>query len=324
MTQTKQQKSHNEKSARPPRRKISGWVVIDKPLEKTSTQIVGAVRRAYNVKKVGHAGTLDPLATGVVTIAIGEATKTVPYVQDYEKVYEFRISWGEQRNTDDAEGEIIEQSDKRPTIEDVTEALKDFKGAIEQTPPQFSAIKIDGKRAYAMARAGETVDIKSRIVDIYDVEILGHDTDWVDLRIECGKGTYVRSIGRDMGIKLGCFGYISQLRRTAVGVFDVENAISLDFLEENAKTPLLDDYLLPVETALDDIPALALKPAEANTLSHGGFIRLFSQQDVSRLEKAGIVDNQDDPVIAYAFADKPLGLVSVKGAEIRPHRLFNL
>ena len=303
-----------------------GWVVVDKPLEKTSTQLVGAVRRAYGIKKVGHAGTLDPLATGVVPIAIGEATKTVAYAQDFEKVYECRIAWGEQRDTDDLEGDIIEQSDKRPLLDDIKEVLSDFVGEIEQIPPQFSAIKIDGKRAYDLARKGQKdIKIKSRIIRIDDIEILAHDTDWVDLRIECGKGTYIRSIARDLGLKLGCFGYISRLKRLSVGPFLLENAISLEKLEKYAKTPHLEEYLLPLETALDDIPALPISVTEASTLTQGGFLKFVSKQDFDRLDKAGIAPSPSNEIIGYAFcANRPVAMIKVIGPEIRPVRIFNI
>lgn len=305
-------------------RNIHGWVVIDKPLGKTSTQMVGAVRRAFDVKKVGHAGTLDPLATGIVPIAIGDATKTVPYCQDYEKIYEFRVEWGQKTTTDDAEGETIATSDKRPSLDDIKAIMPQFKGVISQTPPQFSAIKIDGKRAYDLARAGQEVDIKARDVEIYDLEIISHDTDYVDFRVECGKGTYVRAIARDMGDILGCYGYVTQLRRLAVGVFDLESAISLDFLENNAKTPVLDDALLPIETALDDIPALAVDEKEASTLLNGGFIRFFSNHDLNRLTKAGISFDKDNEQIVFAYASKPVGMVKITGAEIRPYKMLNV
>lgn len=321
---TRLDKSHMlaEKKKQP--RPVHGWVIVDKPLGKTSTQIVGAVRRAFDVKKVGHAGTLDPLATGVVPIAIGEATKTVPYCQDYEKVYEFRIQWGEQRTTDDGEGDVIATSDKRPTRAEIEALIPEFKGTITQTPPQFSAIKVDGKRAYDLARAGEDVDLKPRDIEIFELDILDYQPDYVDVRVECGKGTYVRSIARDMGIRLGCYGYVSVLRRLAVGVFTLDDAISLDFLEKNGKTPVVDEALLPVETALDDIPALAVNESEASKLKNGGFIRLFSQHDLNRLKSAGLVFDKDNEQIAFAHTSVPIGLVRVIGAEIRPFKIFNL
>ncbi len=304
----------------------SGWVVVDKPLEKTSTQMVGAVRRGYGIKKVGHAGTLDPLATGVVPVAIGEATKTVAYAQDFEKVYECRIGWGEQRSTDDLEGDVIQTSDKRPTLDQIKKLIEEkFLGHIEQTPPQFSAIKIDGKRAYDLARKGEKeIPIKSRTVRIDDIKIIAYDTDWVDLCIECGKGTYIRSIARDMGVELGCFGHIQRLKRLSVGPFLIEDAISLEKLEKYAKKAELEEYLLPLETALDDIPALPISASEASTLTSGGFLKFVSRPDFDRLEKVGINPNPNEEIIAYAVYKKPIAMIKVIGPEIRPVRIFNI
>ena len=210
---------------------ISGWVNVDKQLGMTSTQVIGKIRRFLNAQKVGHAGTLDPLATGVLPIALGEATKTIPFAQDADKTYQFIVTWGEQRTTDDAEGEIINQSDSRPSPDDIENILTEFTGEIEQTPPQFSAIKIDGQRAYDLARKGEEVKMKTRIVTINTLEIQSHQTDTTTFITNCSKGTYIRSLARDMGQKIGCYGYISELRRTHVGVFSTDNAISLDKLE---------------------------------------------------------------------------------------------
>lgn len=306
----------------------NGWVVVNKPLEKTSTQMVGAVKRAFGLKKVGHAGTLDPLATGVVPIALGEATKTVSFAQDFEKVYECRITWGRQTTTDDAEGETLHESDKRPSLDDIEKALDDMLGMIEQIPPQFSAVKIQGKRAYDLARAGETVEIKTRHVRIDAIEILDHDKDWVDLRIECGKGTYIRSIARDLGQKFGCYGYITKLERRSVGPFLIEDAISLDILEKYAKKPELEDYLLPMEVALDDIPAFPLNGDEISTIKHGGFIKLVSRQDFDRLEQLDVeTNNPNEEIILYGYNSRnnsPIALLRKIGPEIRPYKVFNI
>ena len=191
--------------------KIDGWVNFDKPLGMTSTQAVGKVRRAYNAQKVGHAGTLDPLATGVLPIALGEATKTIPYTQDALKTYEFTVRWGEQRSTDDAEGEVIATSEIRPTPDAIESALPAFTGEITQTPPRFSAIKIDGQRAYDLARDGQEFEIKSRTVFIESLSLLSHDTDTASFTMTCGKGTYVRSLARDLALELGTVGYICLL-----------------------------------------------------------------------------------------------------------------
>lgn len=302
-----------------------GWVIIDKPLGRTSTQMVGAVRRAFGIKKVGHAGTLDPLATGVVPIAIGEATKTVAFAQDYKKAYDFRVQWGENRDTQDAEGQVTATSDVRPTREAIEALLPEFIGDIQQIPPQFSAIKIDGQRAYDLARKGEEIEMKPRPVTVYDLKIMEYDENWVDLQLTCGKGTYVRSIARDLAEKLNTCGYVSKLRRLYVGPFSLENAISLDFLEKHVKNPLLEDYLLPIEKALDDILVFPITKEEASKLANGLRIRLFSPHDLNRFKQAGIDVDPNKEVLALArTASSPFGLVKIIGAEIRPERLFNL
>lgn len=306
---------------------INGWVVIDKPQNIGSTKIVAAVRRAFDAQKAGHAGTLDPLATGVVAIALGEATKTVPYAMDLEKIYQCRIRWGDARDTDDADGQTIATSDTRPTLAAIEQIIPRFIGDIIQTPPAYSAIKINGQRAYDIARAGDIPDIKERTVTIHDIAILAHDTDWLDLEITCGKGTYIRSIARDMGEILGCYGHIEQLRRLAVGVFSVENAISLDFLEKNSHSAALLEQLLPVEIALDDIPAFPISEQEAARLRQGQTLSLISRQDYMRLQQAGIeVNNPDDNgVIALAQTKSgPVALVHIQGTEIKPDRVLNL
>ncbi len=301
---------------------INGWLNIDKPTGMTSTQVIGRVRRILNAQKLGHAGTLDPEASGILPIALGEATKTVQYAQDSSKIYQFTITWGEQRNTDDVEGEVIESSDKRPTLEDIESALPNFIGEIDQTPPQFSAIKIDGQRAYKLARKGEEVAIKSRKVHIYELKMIKNTENSADFEVLCGKGTYIRSIARDLGQLLDCFGYISHLRRTAVGIFSEDTAISLDILEERVLSSDPEDILLPVETALDDIPALALTDDEALKIRQGQNIRLLSRQDIDRLDIAGIDEKTE--VILAVNKNKPLALLNRKGIELHSMRLFNL
>lgn len=301
---------------------ISGWLNIDKPQGLTSNQVIGRVRRALNAQKLGHAGTLDPLATGVLPIALGEATKTIQFAQDRDKVYSFTITWGEARNTDDSEGEIIQTSDKRPTAADITALLPQFIGDIEQTPPQFSAIKIDGERAYDIARAGEVIEMKSRIVSVYDLRLLGTTPDTATLELNCGKGTYVRAIARDMGGILGCFGHVSALRRLAVGPFSTENAIPLDVFEKMVQSSDPDRFLLPVETVLDDIPALALTDDEISRIKQGQTLKLLSRQDIGRLDIAGI-DETTDLILAIGD-NKPLALLERDGIELHPVRVFNL
>lgn len=301
---------------------INGWLNIDKPQGLTSTQTIGRVRRFIQAQKLGHAGTLDPLATGILPIALGEATKTIPFVQENEKSYTFTITWGEQRNTDDLEGDVIKKSLHRPTEQDIAALLPRFIGEILQTPPQFSAIKINGERAYALARAGEDVEIAPRPVSIHDLRLMRLEADSADFEMECGKGTYVRSIARDLGEILGCFGYISALRRTRVGCFSEKNSISLDELEKLSQYPDPDRFLLPVETVLDDIPALAMTDAEISRIKQGQSIRLVSRQDIDRLATAG-VDESTKTIMAIGN-NKLLALLDKNGIELQPVRVFNL
>jgi tRNA pseudouridine55 synthase len=301
---------------------LNGWLNIDKPQGMTSTQVIGRVRRFTDAQKLGHAGTLDPLATGILPIALGEATKTISFAQDRDKVYRFTIKWGEARNTDDTEGEITQTSPKRPSPAEVEALIPRFLGNIQQVPPKFSAIKVDGERAYALARSGEDVELAPRTVTVYALRALGHTPDSSEFEMECGKGTYVRSIARDMGQILGCFGHISALRRTAVGPFTENNAISLDALEEMVQSAGPDRSLLPVETVLDDIPVLAMTATEISRIRQGQTIRLLSRQDFDRLSAAG-ADEMTELVLALSD-NKPLALLSKQGPELHPVRLFNL
>ncbi|MEM7650961.1 MAG: tRNA pseudouridine(55) synthase TruB [Pseudomonadota bacterium] len=306
--------------------KINGWINLDKPLGLTSTQAMAKVRRFLNAQKAGHAGTLDPLASGILPIALGEATKTIPFAQDRLKTYEFTVTWGEQRDTDDSEGDVIESSNVRPTLKNIQSVLPEFIGEIEQVPPKFSAIKIDGQRAYDLARDGEEVELKSRRVFIKSLELLNAREHEADFTMICGKGTYVRSLARDMALKLGTFGYISALKRTKVGPFALNNAISLEKLEElydsaaaGAGAPL--GVLLPLETALDDIPALALKENELSDLRNGRQASFVSKPDFERLKRIGLEDH--DTAIAM-FQDKPIALVEREGPNVKPVRVFNI
>ena len=299
--------------------KVDGWVNLDKPLGMTSTQAVGKIRRIMNGQKVGHAGTLDPLASGVLPIALGEATKTIPYMQDAFKTYEFSVTWGEQRNTDDAEGEVIASSDARPTREAIIAALPAFIGEIEQTPPQFSAIKIDGQRAYDLAREGKDVAIKSRAVYIERLELLDNDTDTAQFSMHCAKGTYVRSLARDLAIMLGTFGYVSALRRMEVGCFHSDDTISLEKLEELEHIPARDAALLPVQVVLDDIPALEIKQAEITALRNGQALSLISKADFQRIEALG----ETNEALAI-HQDTAIAIVEIDGPHVKPVRVFNL
>jgi tRNA pseudouridine55 synthase len=316
-----------------PRRKkgtaIHGWVNLHKPVGVTSTQAVGKIRRALNAQKVGHGGTLDPLASGVLPIALGEATKTVNFIQDALKTYRFTVAWGEQRSTDDAEGDVLQSSDNRPSLKDVESVLSHFIGDIEQIPPQFSAIKIEGERAYDIARDGDHADIKSRPVYIESLGILQHEADKTVFDCTCGKGTYVRALARDMGQKLGCFGYISALERTKVGPLTLKDAISLEFFEKMIDNPDqerdLSDVVLPLQTVLDDIPVLAVKDMEATRLKHGNGIALLSRPDLARLEAIGINWKADDKTTALVtYNNRALAMVEINGAKLQPVKVFNL
>lgn len=316
--------SQNKKHTR--RTDLHGWINLDKPLGMTSTQAVGKVKRILNVKKAGHAGTLDPLASGILPIAIGEATKTVSFLQDREKSYEFEITWGEFRDTDDGEGTVIQTSDVRPTVESIQNALSAFIGTIEQVPPKYSAIKIQGERAYDLARDGVDFEISARKVHVYDLVLIESQAETATLRMVCGKGTYVRSLARDLALELGTCGYISKLRRLHVGPMDQENAISFDKLSEIVDNKDALEALLPITTALDDIPALPLSDNEASRLRNGQKLIFASRPDIERLNGHGIDHLTAKDIISLAVANdgKPLGLIRINGVSAKPERLFNL
>jgi|JI10StandDraft_1071094.scaffolds.fasta_scaffold153528_1 tRNA pseudouridine55 synthase len=302
---------------------VNGWINLEKPEGLGSTQAVGKVRRLFDAQKVGHGGTLDPLATGILPIALGEATKTIPYCQDHIKVYSFAACWGEQRNTDDAEGEVIATSPVRPTEEQIQAILPRFTGEIEQVPPKFSAIKIDGERAYDLARDGEDIELAARTVYIEHIEIIEFNSETPRFRVVCGKGTYIRSLVRDMALALGTVGYIRDLRREAVGPLTQKTAISLEKLQELADSARLEEALLPVETVLADIPALALSTQEAARLKNGQALTFIARPDIERLEKAGIDWKAGDTALAV-LQGTPVALVDVEGPNIHPVRVLNL
>ncbi|MEX0327379.1 MAG: tRNA pseudouridine(55) synthase TruB [Ruegeria sp.] len=251
-------------------RDISGWLVVDKPAGMTSTAVVNKVRWAMDAKKAGHAGTLDPEATGVLAVALGEATKTVPYITDALKAYTFTVRLGQATNTDDAEGEVIASSDMRPSDDEIKQALGPFLGEIMQVPPKFSAVKIDGQRAYKLARDGEEVELTARPLWVEELVLIDRpDADHAALEMTCGKGGYVRSIARDLGEALGCHGHVKELRRIWSGPFDAEDGLSIEQIDEMAKTTALDDYLQPLETGLSDLPELKCTPEGATRLRNG-------------------------------------------------------
>ena len=295
------------------KQKVDGWVVLDKPLGMGSTQAVGRVRWLFTAEKAGHGGTLDPLATGVLPIALGEATKTVPFVMDGRKEYRFTLRFGEARSTDDGEGAVTATSEDRPSDQAIRAALPRFTGHVEQTPPAFSALKIGGQRAYDLARAGQTVDLKPRQVMIDRLELVSRpDADHADFVVGCGKGTYIRSLGRDLAQALGTVGHLSALRRTAVGPFREESAISLPKLEALGHIPPLLGVLVPVATALDDIPALALTGTQADRLRHGQPVLLTRDVPPS------------GTLVRAETGSKLVALVRSDGVALQPVRVFNL
>ncbi len=294
-------------------RDISGWLIIDKPAGMTSTAVVNKVRWALQAQKAGHAGTLDPDATGVLAVALGEATKTVPFVTDAVKAYTFTVRFGAATNTDDAEGEVIARSENRPTDTDIKEALNAFIGEIEQVPPQFSAVKVDGERAYKRARDGEAMDLAARPLWVESLILTDRpDEDHAELELVCGKGGYVRSIARDLGEALGCLGHVSELRRIWSGPFDTQNALTWAELEALERTPELDDHLQPLEIGLADLTELRTTPEGASRLRNGN---------------PGLVlaSDADYGETCWASLDgTPIAVGRYKAGELHPSRVFNL
>lgn len=305
---------------------INGWVVIDKPIGPTSTDIGNRVRRTLDAMKAGHGGTLDPLATGVLPIALGEATKTVNYALHGDKAYVFTLRFGEARSTDDAEGEVIATSDVRPSDEAITQILEQrFTGVIRQRPPRFSAIKVDGERAYDLARAGEEIVLDEREVEIDMIRLAERpDADHAVIEVECGPGTYMRSLARDIALALGSVGHVATLRRTRAGPFTESHAIPFDTFVERAQGGEIAGLVLPIETALDDIPVLALTDDEAGRLRNGQSILLVKRSDMERLKHID-PDLPPDEAAALAMCQgRPVALVRLDGAEIKPLRVLNL
>ena len=305
-------------------RPVHGWVVVDKPSGLTSSQVVGRVRYLLEAQKAGHGGTLDPMATGVLPIALGEATKTVSYVMDGAKAYRFTLRFGEARTTDDAEGPVTETSPVRPSDDEIRAVLPRFTGLIEQVPPAFSALKLDGVRAYDLARADEVVELAPRPVRIDSLELCGRSTqtadpDHAEFLVRSGKGAYMRSLARDIAKALGTVGHVAALRRIAVGPFTEAQAISLETLKTLGHSLAASGQLLTVETALDDIPALALTEAEARRLRCGQAVGLISRMDLER------VAHLESGAVVCAMADgKPVALARFEAGDLRPVRVLNL
>jgi tRNA pseudouridine55 synthase len=292
-------------------RDISGWVVVDKPAGITSTSVVNKVRWAFDAKKAGHAGTLDPDATGVLAVALGEATKTVPFITDSLKAYDFLVTLGAATNTDDAEGAILQTSDLRPTDDQIKAALGQFVGDIMQVPPKFSAVKIDGERAYKLARDDEEFEIAARPLWVEELVMTDRpDPDHVRLEMTCGKGGYVRSIARDLGAALGCFGHVHHLRRIWSGPFTAEQGLSLEQIDAMARTPELDKHLLPLELGLADLPELRCPTDSVTKLRNGNPAMVFP----------GDAEYGDE---AWAsFEGRAIAVGQYRGGELHPSRVF--
>ncbi len=300
---------------------VNGWVCLDKPFGMGSTEAVSKVRRLFDAQKAGHAGTLDPLASGILPIALGEATKTVPFMMEAQKVYRFTINWGISTDSLDREGEITGRSDVRPDVGAVRAALPAFTGEIDQVPPQFSAIKVDGQRAYDLAREGTDFELASRRVMIHEAAVSdAPDADHVELTIRTGKGVYVRSLARDLAAVLGAEGHVSALRRERVGPFSTENAVSLDFLTDLVHRDAASEGLLPVATALDDIPELAVTDQDAFSLRQGRPIVLLPRQVETLKGRL-----RDGSRTVSAFQGQTLvALGQLRAGRLEPDRVFNL
>ena len=289
---------------------INGWIVLDKPVGMTSTHAVSRLKRIFNAKKAGHAGTLDPLASGILPVAFGEATKTVPFVQDGEKAYRFTVRWGIETDSDDSDGAMVRTSDLRPGPDQVADALAYFTGTIMQIPPAYSAIKINGERAYDLARDGEEVNLQPRPVTIHALDLVRADENEAVLEAQCGKGTYVRAIARDLGRLLGCFGHVVALRRTRVGPFTEEDSVTLAELEAEDAQPF--DELLTVEAGLSEVTCIVV--------DRDGAARLRRGQSL-------LLRGRDAPVEGFAYAacgGVPVAFGPVEGGELVPSRVFNL
>ena len=300
---------------------VNGWVCLDKPLEMGSTEAVSKVRRLFNAQKAGHAGTLDPLASGILPIALGEATKTVAFMMEAEKVYRFTLNWGISTDSLDREGEITARSGVRPSVEAVRAALGAFVGEIDQVPPQYSAIKVGGHRAYDLARDGVEFELATRRVTIHEATVTdAPDADHVEITMRTGKGVYVRSLARDLAAALGAEGHVSALRRERVGPFSTENAVTLDFLTDLVHRDAASEGLLPVATALDDIPELAVTDQDAFSLRQGRPIVLLPRQVETLKSRL-----REGSRTVSAFQGQTLvALGQLRAGRLEPDRVFNL
>ncbi len=302
---------------------VHGWVILDKPLGMGSTQAVAAIRRIFDAQKAGHAGTLDPMATGILAIALGEATKTVPYAMDADKVYRFTATWGESRDTDDAQGEVTGTSASRPTATEIEAMLPRFTGILSQTPPAYSAIKVGGERAYDLARDGETVVLEPRNVEVFEARLLNAVQDSAEFEIRCGKGTYVRSWVRDIAVALGTLGHVSALRRARLGAWEEKDAVQLDTLSPFMHSPAAFGYLRPLSTALDGIPALAVSGPDTVRIRSGNPVLIRANLFAKMKDGFGDGELSGQTVFLKEEDGSPVALAEIAEGELRPFRVFN-
>ncbi len=298
------------------KRDVHGWLILDKPVGKTSTTAVAILKRLSRAKKVGHAGTLDPLASGVLPIAFGEATKTVSFAMDGHKVYRFKVRWGVETNTDDSEGKAVSTSDVRPTRNSISAALQKFTGTIEQTPPHFSALKIGGERAYDLAREGELVSLAPRTIEVHRLVLVETpDVDHAVLEAECGKGTYVRALARDLGRTLGCLSHVCELRRTQVGSFKEKDSVTIEEVEHIVQSgpEALSAALLPVEASLGELPAVNVSRADADRLALGQTVLL-------RGRYAPVMGG----IVSVSAQGSLVALAEIEQGSLHPRRIFHL
>lgn len=300
-------------------RNVNGWLIVDKPLGVTSTSLVDRVKKAVGAKKAGHGGTLDPLATGLLPIALGEATKTVSFLMENLKTYEFSVGWGVSTKTDDAEGEVVDRSSNRPSKSEIINILSNFTGIINQVPPIYSAIKVNGRRAYKLARSNRPFRVPPRLVKVQTLTLLETpNEDEAVFKIKSGKGTYIRSLARDLGEALNTYGYVKRLRRTAIGPFNEDQAISLDSLEALGHSAANSEHFFGVEAVLADIPAFAFKSDDAQKIRHGQSVSM----DRAVNQRGDFVPEQC-PVLATMSDGKVVALARLKDGEIKPHRILN-
>ncbi|MBN9588453.1 MAG: tRNA pseudouridine(55) synthase TruB [Alphaproteobacteria bacterium 64-11] len=302
---------------------VHGWVILDKPIGMGSTQAVAAVRRIFDAQKAGHAGTLDPMATGILAIALGEATKTVPFAMDADKTYRFTATWGQARDSDDAEGAVTGTSDIRPTREAIEAMLPRFTGVLSQVPPAYSAVRVGGERAYDLAREGETVTLEPREIEVFEARLLNAVRDSAEFEITCSKGTYVRAWVRDIALSLGTLGHVSALRRTRLGAWAEKDAVTLETLTPFMHSPAAFGYLKPLATALDGIPALAVTGGDTVRIRSGNPILIRSSLFARMKDGFGEGDLTGQTVYLREEDGSPVALAEIAGGELRPFRVFN-